>query len=169
MDISRKILFTIFISSILNLTIAGNVFALLTPKTIKITSSNNFLGKWNMQTIVTKSSCPYILVGSTTESNLEIKPSIQNKTNKIFLKILWKGGKWKKSTGIIKLLNNKEAVSERKTEIVTKDSNKWNVVLIDHYNLEEENIMHSESIVIQYKNGTPVGEYKTQSILTKSE
>ena len=49
-----------------------------------------FEGNWLMQTIVTKSSCPYIPVGSTTKSKLEIRPYINS--NK-FLKALWKGGK----------------------------------------------------------------------------
>ena len=123
-----------------------------------------FEGSWLMQTIVTKSSCPYIPVGSTTKSKLEIRPYINS--NK-FLKALWKGGEWKQSKGIVRLLNSHEAITERVTEIRLDDKNNWKAVLIDHLKLDEENKMYSESIVIQYKNDNIVGEYSTYSILKK--
>lgn len=170
----------IFTALILNLVIFTSfqniqAGALIMPKLNGISQSTNtskdFLGKWNMQTIVTKSSCPYVIVGTTTESNLEISqlPPEQSNSNSASLKAFWNGGAWTKSNGTIKLLNNKEAVSERVTEFKTKDQDNWKAILIDHLKLTENNTILSESIVIQYKNGINVGEYKTYSILTKAE
>ena len=122
-----------------------------------------------MQTIVTSSNCPYILTGTTTESNLEIKTLPIKREGVNFLKALWKGGKWANSSGTIKLLNDREAITERITSFKTNDRNNWKSILIDHLKLTEDNTIHSESIVIQYKNGKFIGEYKTFSILTKSE
>ena len=135
----------------------------------KVEAKEEFLGKWNMQTIVISSNCPYILTGTTTESNLEIKPTPIKREGVNFLKALWKGGKWANSSGTIKLLSEKEAISERVTSFKTNDRNNWKSILIDHLQLTEENTIHSESIVLQYKNGKFIGEYKTFSILTKSE
>ena len=139
------------------------------PQEKKIDVKEGFLGKWNMQTIVTSSNCPYILTGTTTESNLEIKTMPIKKEGVNFLKALWKGGKWANSTGTIKLLSEKEAISERVTSFKTNDRNNWKSILIDHLKLTEDNTIHSESIVLQYKNGKFIGEYKTFSILTRSE
>lgn len=135
----------------------------------QLETKEGFLGKWNMQTIVTSSNCPYILTGTTTESNLEIKQTQVHDERIRFLKALWKGGKWADSKTTIKLLNEKEAISERVTTFKTDDKNNWKSILIDHLKLTEENTIHSESIVLQYKNGIFIGEYKTFSILTKSE
>ena len=143
--------------------------AITIPKEKQVDTKEEFLGKWNMQIIVTSSNCPYILTGTTTESNLEIKPLPLKKRGVHFLKALWKGGKWANSTGTLKLLNEKEAISERITSFKTNDRNNWKSILIDHLKLTEDNTIHSESIVLQYKNGKFIGEYKTFSILTKSE
>ena len=143
--------------------------AITIPQERKVDTKEGFLGKWNMQTIVTSSSCPYILTGTTTESNLEIKPTPIQRKGVNFLKALWKGGKWANSSGTIKLLSAKEAISERVTSFKTNDRNNWKSILIDHLKLTEENTIYSESIVLQYKNGKFIGEYKTFSILTKSE
>lgn len=143
--------------------------ALYIPKERESFIPNEFFGKWKMQTIVTESGCPYIIVGSTTESNLEIKPTVKTLVKKYLLKAFWKGGKWKDSKGFIKILNEKEAITERVTEMKTKDKNTWKAILIDHLHLKDNNQIHSESIVIQYKNNEMVGEYKTFSILTKIE
>lgn len=142
----------------------NNTSALMAPKTDKANVSENLVGSWKMQTIVTKSNCPYVIVGSTTESDLEIQIALKN-----ILKTLWKGGNWTNSIGTIKPLNEREAITERITEFKTNDNNTWKAILIDHLKLEEDNIMHLESIVIQYKNGIKVGEYETFSILTKNE
>ena len=145
---------------------------ILQPELKSNTQNNinqNIFGNWNIQTIVTKSNCPYILVGTTTESSLEIKSDTKEKDKPAVLKALWKGGRWKKSKTTIKMLNDKEAISERITELRTKDNIRWKAILIDHLEFEENDIMHSESIVIQYKNDTLVGDYKTYSYLTKSE
>ena len=164
----KKIIFclTFLISYILTCN-CQTTSAINIPIERKVDTKEGFLGKWNMQTIVTSSNCPYILTGTTTESNLEIKPIQREGVN--FLKALWKGGKWANSTGTIKLLNGREAISERVTSFKTNDRNKWKSILIDHLKLTEDNIIHSESIVLQYKNGKFIGEYKTFSILTKSE
>ncbi len=138
------------------------------PKQKEILLKSSFIGKWKMKTIVTYSSCPDVLVGSTTESKLEIKPTV-NKSKKPFIKALWKGGNWKRSTGTVKVLNEKEAITERITKIKTNRNEEWEAILIDHLNLEENDLIHTESIVIQYKNGSIVGEYKTYSILTRVE
>ena len=143
--------------------------AITIPREKIIDTKEGFLGKWNMQTIVTSSNCPYILTGTTTESNLEIKTLQSKKEGVNFLKALWKGGKWTNSSGTIKLLNDREAITERVTNFKTTDRNSWKSILIDHLKLTEDNTIHSESIVIQYKNGKFIGEYKTFSILTKSE
>lgn len=135
----------------------------------EVNVKEGFLGKWSMQTIVTSSNCPYILTGTTTESKLEIKPIPIKRKGVNFLKAFWKGGKWAKSSGTIKLLTKNEAISERVTSFKTNDKNNWKSILIDHLKLTEDNIIHSESIVLQYKNGKFIGEYKTFSILTKSE
>jgi len=142
-------------------------FALYVSKERENFIPKEFLGKWKMQTIVTESECPYIIVGSTTESNLEIKPTVKTLVKKYLLKAFWKGGEWKDSKGFIKILNEKEAITERVTEMKTKDKNIWKAILIDHLHLKDNNQIHSESIVIQYKNNEMVGEYKTFSILTK--
>ena len=94
---------------------------------------------------------------------------LNTKKKQFSFKALWKGGKWSTSSGTIKLLNEKEAITERVTEFKTNDKNNWKAILIDHLKLDENNTMHSESIVIQYKNGSSVGEYKTISILTKTD
>lgn len=151
---------------LLSLTINTKTIAINIPKDKTINLNQAFIGIWDMQTIVTKSNCPYIIVGSTTESKLEIKPTY-NKSNSEY-QILWRGGTWTDSIGTIKLLNEKEAVTERETQLKTKDNNNWKAILIDHLKLDEESIMHSESIVIQYKNGIKIGEYRTYSLLTKS-
>lgn len=143
--------------------------AITIPKEKKVDIKEGFLGKWDMQTIVTSSNCPYILTGTTTESNLEIKIVPIKRKEMIFLKALWKGGKWADSSGTIKLLNEREGISERVTSFKTNDKNDWKSILIDHLKLTEDNTIHSESIVLQYKNGKFIGEYKTFSILTKSE
>ncbi len=145
------------------------VFALNVPRTTTTNIEPEFYGKWNMQTIVTSSNCPYILTGTTTESNLEIKPAIIKKKGIRLLKAFWKGGKWTDSTGTIKFLSKNEAISERITRFKTSDRNSWKSILIDHLKLTEDNTIHSESIVLQYKNGKFIGEYKTFSILTKTE
>lgn len=172
MDIRFKILFFIF-STILFLTtnvfISANAFIINAPHVKDILNSNHFVGDWEMQTIVTKSKCPYVFAGSTTKSKLKIKNIFIPDIKKYILKGQWMGGKWKKSKSFIKILNEKEAITERITEIKTNDNNEWKAVLIDHLKLDENNIMHSESIVIQYRNGIPVGDYKTFSILTKEE
>ena len=67
------------------------------------------------------------------------------------------------------MLNEREAISERVTSFKTNDRNSWKSILIDHLKLTEENTIQSESIVLQYKNGKFIGEYKTFSILTKFE
>ena len=157
MNIFKKIRFVLFIIIAISLLFTGTANAIIIPREKNAFDPTRFLGKWDMQTIVTSSNCPYVLVGSTTESNLEIKD----------VRILWKGGNWKTSIGKIKFLNNKEAISQRVTEMKTNDRNNWKAILIDHLKLDENNIMHLESIVIQYKNGISVGEYKTFSILTK--
>ena len=143
--------------------------AITIAKERKVDTKEGFLGKWKIQTIVTSSNCPYILAGTTTESNLEIKSTPIQREGVNFLKALWKGGKWANSSGTIKLLSEKEAISERVTSFKTNDRNNWKSILIDHLKLTEENTIHSESIVLQYKNGKFIGEYKTFSILTKSE
>lgn len=143
--------------------------AISIPIERRIDTKEGFLGKWNMQTIVTSSNCPYILTGTTTESNLEIQSTSIQREGVNFLRAMWKGGKWANSTGTIKLLSDKEAISERVTSFKTNDRNNWKSILIDHLKLTEDNTIHSESIVLQYKNGKFIGEYKTFSILTKSE
>lgn len=161
------ILFLLFTFLIFNTTSPS--IAIFIPKTNELIFKDKFSGKWLMQTIVTDSECPYIFTGSTTESKLEIKPLFINKTNNNLFKVRWQGGKWTSSNSVIKLLNEKEGITERVTKLETNDNNNWKAILIDHLYLDEENNMHSESIVTQYKNGIEVGEYKTFSILTKLE
>ena len=131
----------------------------------KTVDSNKFLGNWYMQTVVVSSSCPFIIPGTTTESTLQIKSlkSI-NKT----IKTIWSGGKWTKTNGKLKLLNDKEAVTERVTNIKTKDKNLWKSILIDHLKYVDKDKIELDSIVLQYKNYKFIGEYRTHSILTKN-
>ena len=170
MNNSKKIVFCmiVLISSLLSHN-CQFTSAITIPKEKRADIKEGFLGKWNMQTIVTSSNCPYILTGTTTESNLEIKPTAIKRERVNFLRALWKGGKWANSSGTIKLLTNNEAISERTTSFKTNDKNKWKSILIDHLKLTEDNTIYSESIVLQYKNGKFIGEYKTFSILTKSK
>ncbi|MBI2996646.1 MAG: hypothetical protein HYY52_08105 [Candidatus Melainabacteria bacterium] len=166
MDIKKKFVLILLLSfCFLTTNIARGIIILKENNDL---TKSGFIGKWNMQTVVTNSKCPYVIVGSTTESQLEIKDVINNSPQNISLRALWKGGKWTKSQSLIKLLNEKEAVTERVTKFKTNNNNKWKAILIDHLKLDENNIMHSESIVIQYKNDIFVGEYKTYSILTKA-
>ena len=169
MDIIKKIVSVILLLYLSVISTFNLSYALSTPKERKASIANNFIGKWDMQTIVTKSNCPYVFVGTTTKSNLEIKTTLRNKLKKYVLKVLWKGGNWKSSVGLIKLLNDKEGITERVTEFKTNDKNEWKAILIDHLQIDENNTIHLESIVIQYKNGIAVGDYKTFSILTKNE
>ena len=162
---SKYVSYIVIIILLFSLFNCSDAAAIIIPKERIITSKNNFLGKWNMQSIVTKSSCPYVIVGTTTESELEIKGVI----NKISLKADWSGGNWEDSSSDVKLLNENEAIIHRITSMKSTDKNKWKAILIDHLQFDEQNTMHSESIVIQYKNGIPVGEYKTFSVLTKVE
>ena len=134
-------------------------------KNTKVSKNNNFLGNWYMQTIVISSDCPYIMKGTTTESKLLIQQDKVRNPN--LLKAVWVGGKWSDSKGKIKLLSEKEAITERTTNFKTEDNDTWKSILIDHLKVIEEDTLQSESIVIQYKNGKPVGEYTTFSILTK--
>ncbi len=163
----QKLLLIILIA-INTIPIEANAITIPGFSTNNYLQKNKFIGSWNMQTIVTKSKCPYVLVGSTTESKLEIKPNSELRGTKPIFKVFWKGGDWSSSTGTIKLLNEKEAITERITEYKTNDSENWKAVLIDHLKLDENDSIRSESIVIQYKNGISVGEYKTFSILVKS-
>lgn len=166
MNIIRKLIFLILIAITINITCSNISGAITIPKeNEQHTGINKFLGKWTMQTIVIDSSCPFVLVGTTTESNLEIEPLDEKKS----LKAFWEGGNWTSSTGTIKLLNKKEAITERVTEFISNDSNNWKAILIDHLKLSDNDTMQSESIVIQYKNGLAVGEYRTISILTKAD
>ena len=171
MDKQKKyILYTVILISYLAIYSFEPISAISIPKEKEINVKSEFYGKWNMQTIVTSSNCPYILTGTTTESNVEIKPALIKKKKGVnLLRVLWKGGKWTDSSGTIKLLSKNEAISERVTNFKTNDNNNWSSILIDHLKLTEENTIHSESIVLQYKNGEFIGEYKTFSILTKSE
>lgn len=163
----KKIVFCFFIICLVNVLFADTTLAIYIPQSKEIINQNIFPGKWNMKTIVTDSKCPYVLIGSTTESHLEIK-SYNNATANMYSG-LWKGGKWESSKSVIKLLNEKEAITERSTEMKTNDNTHWRAILIDHLYFDENDIIHSESIVTQYKNGIPVGKYKTFSILTKAE
>ena len=166
----KKIIFCLLIS--ISYLMISNYYlanAITIPKEKQVDTKEGFLGKWTMQTIVTSSNCPYILTGTTTESNLEIKPTPIQREGLNILKAFWRGGKWANSSGTIKLLNKKEGISERVTSFKTNDRNNWKSILIDHLKLTEDNTIHSESIVLQYKNGRFIGEYKTFSILTKSE
>ncbi len=165
----KKFIILVLLLSLNNLLTLNTAKAINIPKEKTNYTTEDFLGKWNMQTVVTSSNCPYVLVGSTTESDLEIKSSPKNSSSTSILKALWKGGMWSQSIGEVKLLNKREAITERITEFKTNDNNNWKAILIDHLKLDENNIMHSESIVIQYKNGLSVGEYKTYSILTKAD
>lgn len=167
MDKIKKLAFIVLIA-VTAIPIGANAITIPNSSINNYLQKNKFLGNWNMQTIVTKSKCPYVLVGSTTESKLEIKQNSELRGTKPTFKVLWKGGDWSASTGTIKLLNEKEAITERVTEFKTDKHEKWKAVLIDHLKLDENDSIHSESIVIQYKNGISVGEYKTFSILIKS-
>ena len=169
MNIIKKTICFILLLLLPNVFSLNAANALIIPKEKESIVTEKFIGKWDMQTIVTKSNCPYILVGSTTKSNLEIKTTLKTSLKKYLLKGLWKGGKWTKSIGVIKVLNEKEAITERVTKIKTNDKNNWKAILIDHLKIDDQDVMHSESIVIQYKNDTLVGDYKTYSYLTKSE
>lgn len=155
MDMRKKCIYLVLSICLFNII---KVSAITLPIEQTEINKNKFIGKWDIKTIVIDSNCPYIIVGSTTESNLEIKQT---------LKALWSGGKWTDSTTTIKLLNDKEAITERVTGFKTKDKDNWKAILIDHLKLADSNSMESESVVIQYKNGLVVGEYKTFSILTR--
>ncbi len=162
MGIKKKLRFlsNIIISSLLLIVCSINTAKALTIPNKDITTNNiNFVGTWYMQTIVTESNCPHILVGTTTESTVQITP---------LLNLLWQGGEWDKAQSTLKLLNENEAIAERSTELKTNDDNTWKAILVDHLNITEQNTIHSESIVEQYKNGIRIGKYKTFSILTKS-
>ena len=169
MDIFKKLFIYFLIISLSDFLFLDRANAIYLKKPIQNTYKSEFVGKWKMQTIVTDSKCPYILIGSTTESDLEIKPSLKKKLNSFLYKAFWSGGNWKNSAGTIKFLSNKEAVTERLTQMKTRDNNTWKAILVDHLHLEDGGIIHSESIVTQYKNEIPVGEYKTFSILTKAD
>ena len=144
-------------------------YAITLPSNEMIYDVEKFIGSWYMQTVVTSSNCPFVITGTTTESKIEIKPQKKTSGIKKIFKITWIGGKWAKSNGTIKLLNNKEAITERITRIKTKDNNLWKSVLIDHFKFLDLNKMESESIVLQYKNKKFIGEYRTYSILTKND
>ena len=134
------------------------LYVIDTNKTHELNSY--FEGNWNVKTIVTHSSCPYIIVGSTTISKIEIKKDLNR------YKGYWSGGNWSKSEFRIDQLSETEAISER----VTKNSVEntvWEAVLTDHLSLGDDNKIRSESIANQFKNGKYVGEYKTYSVLSK--
>lgn len=121
-----------------------------------------FVGKWNIKTIVTESTCPYVIVGTTTSSKLEIIKETTALTS------IWNGGNWSPSVSEIQALSNKELLINRKTKITTNNE-RWEAVLVDHIFPSGDDYLKSESIVKQYKNGSFVGEYKTFSILTRNE
>lgn len=163
MKFKKVILISLLI--LYSLPVCINANAIVIPKISKISNMENFIGNWEMKTIVTESSCPEIIIGSTTESELTI---IKN-SKKDLLFAHWDGGVWTSSNSILKPLSQMEALTERATELRFDDNNSWKAVLVDHLTLEEDNKMHSESLVKQYKNGILIGEYKTFSILTKIE
>ena len=138
------------------------------PDENEISNYGNFLGDWYMQTIVVSSSCPFIIPGTTTESTLEIRSAQSAAPQKKALKTIWAGGKWATTNGELKLLNNKEAITERVTNIRTKDKNLWKSILIDHLKYIDKDEIELDSIVLQYKNSKFIGEYRTHSILTKN-
>ena len=160
----KKVIFISIIIIVQSLIITESTEALYITNKSAFPNTNDFVGKWKMQSIVTSSNCPYIIVGSTTESNLEIRKSPQN-----ILNAIWRGGNWKDSITTLQVLSNKEAVTKRVTEINIEDMNIWKTILIDHLWVEEEDTIHSESIARQFKNDKLVGEYKTFSILVKVE
>ena len=166
MRLSKIIIFLALFIKLFILDEHNGICTIYIPKKTETIKQVQFLGTWRMQTLVTKSNCPYVLTGSATESILEIRQlKIKNKVNKF--KAFWSGGKWSSSHSIIKPLNEKEAITERYTELKMHDNNIWKTILIDHFYLEENDLMRLESLATQYKNGNPVGEYKTISILTK--
>lgn len=142
---------------------ANSAKALYVPTIKDLNITEDFIGKWEMKTIVTESNCPYVIVGSTTESNLIIKKGFENIT------ALWSGGNWSNSEVEVKALTEKEAIAQRETILKGNDNNNWKAFLLDHLFIEDDQNMHSESIVKQYKNGKFVGEYKTYSVLSKVE
>lgn len=169
MDISKaKKRFQIISLAIIVLINIASAKATTLPKAFTEINTNkntkNLIGKWEMQSVVTDSNCPNIPIGSTTESTLEI---ISNTNNNSIFKTLWTGGKWKRSIGRIKLLTNKEGVLERFTKTKEDKNTYWSAILIDHIYIDDENVMHSESIIKQYKNNEYIGEYKTLSVLVK--
>ena len=164
--LKRSFWFFLIILFFFNSTNFYKALAITIPNKKHVSIESNFIGIWEMQTIVTSSDCPSVFVGSITESKLEIRPHLSKKSNQISLKAKWHGGSWTNTYSDVKLLNDKEGITERITKLVD-DNTEWKALLIDHLKLDEKDRIESESIVIQYKNGQVIGEYKTLSILTK--
>lgn len=161
----KKIYLSILIVLIAMFLLNINANAIIVPKINDLKTTDSFIGKWKMRTIVTNSTCPEIIIGSTTESELAIE-KLPN-TNKLIA--IWDGGIWSSSAGVIKPLSSSEALTERNTELNLDQSNNWKAILIDHMTLKEQNKIHTESLVKQYKNDIQIGEYKTFSILNRIE
>lgn len=170
MKIKQIILLLIFSLFSLNLIIQSfsPTKAISLPTSSETSNYKRFIGHWSMQTIVVSSNCPFIIPGTTTESTLEIKSQESTNSTRKIIRTIWEGGKWSATNGELKLLNNKEAITERVTNIKTKDKNLWKSILIDHLKYIDKDEIELESIVLQYKNRKFIGEYRTHSILTKN-
>ena len=151
--------------SMLSALLLSRVEAITLPKEKGLKNIEAFIGQWEMKTVVTSSNCSEIIIGSTTESKLTIKKKNRNNA----LEAIWQGGIWTNSSGTLKPLTEKEALTQRITELKLNDDNEWKAELIDHLFQEDESTIYSESLVKQYKNDILIGEYKTFSILKKAE
>ena len=151
--------------SILSILLLGKVEAITIPQDKGFKNIEAFIGQWEMKTIVTSSNCSEVIIGSTTESKLIIKKKNHNN----ILEAIWQGGIWSSSSSTLKPLTNKEALTQRVTNLKLNDDNEWKAELIDHLFQEDESTIYSESLVKQYKNDILIGEYKTFSVLKKAE
>lgn len=165
MRLIGKTKFLVFLISILSVLLLGKAGAITIPQEKEFKNIEAFVGQWDMKTVVTRSNCSEIIVGSTTESKLIIKKKSRNNA----FEAIWQGGIWSNSSSTLKPLTNKEALTQRVTNLKLNDDDEWKAELIDHLFQEDKSTIYSESLVKQYKNDILIGEYKTFSILKKAE
>lgn len=155
-----KLLKSLIIAVLVFNTLPGKAIHL--PEFNEYKGSNEFIGNWKIKSVVTESNCPYVIVGSTTKSEIKIRKDLEKMT------ATWEGGNWTNSRTYLKALSQNEIITERVTEMKGKGNTKWAAILVEHIYIDGNGEVHSESYVKQYKNDKFVGDYKTYSILLKA-
>ncbi|HEY9677634.1 MAG TPA: hypothetical protein V6C76_06475 [Drouetiella sp.] len=118
-------------------------------------------GNWTCMSQVTGSNVPGVTSGTVVHSMVQYRPDGAGNMVES-----WFQNNWTPATSAVVKLDSAVLTSSR--ESASNTSNGWTARCHDIYKIVAPNKMIAESIVHQFVNGTYVGDYKTQSVLTKS-